>query len=97
MVFHGSQRLAIVGLAAMLAACAGGGGAGRTATSSATQRALPAAETLDSDLVMTPVGRDARGCVQYQMRSIKRPSVDAVFYRTRYGDFSTISEEAACT
>ena len=46
---------------------------------------------------MQPVGRDARGCVQYRMQSKRRPALEALFYRTRAGDFSTIEEEAACT
>lgn len=60
-------------------------------------RPLPAAEKLDKDLVMAPFARDARGCVMYRMQSKNRPGLNAVFYRTRAGDFSTIEEEAACT
>lgn len=98
MGFHSSKGLAALAVAALLAGCASGGGTSSAVSDSpSAPRPLPTAETLDADLVMAPVGRDARGCVQYRMRSQKRPAVDAVFYRTRFGDFSTIREEAACT
>ena len=60
-------------------------------------RPLPAAERLGDDLVMVPVARDGRGCVQYQMIAEREQPLSAVFYRTYAGDFSTIEEEAACT
>ena len=60
-------------------------------------RALPAAERLGDDLVMAPVSRDARGCVQYRMMTERRSAPTALFYRTNAGDFSTIEEEASCT
>jgi len=88
--------LTVIGLAALLAGCAAGGGAPTNAPA-ARFGPLPAAETLDPDLVMVPVARDAAGCVQYRLRSDRRPTVEAVFYRTRFGDFSTIRAEAACT
>ena len=89
----------LLALAATLAACAGAGGSGDQSAPSEARAVgpLPAAETLDADLVMAPIGRDARGCVQYRMQSTRRPAVQAVFYRTAAGDFSTIKEEAACT
>ena len=58
---------------------------------------LPGAENLAPDLLMIPVARDGQGCVEYRMQSKSRPNLDAVFYRTNAGDFSTIQEEAACT
>ena len=93
------NALAAIGLAALLAGCAGvgSGGSAPAAGPAATFGPLPTAETLAADLVMAPVARDAGGCVQYRMQSNKRPTVDAFFYRTRFGDFSTIRKEAACT
>jgi hypothetical protein len=58
---------------------------------------LPAAEFLSQDLRMVPVARDGRGCVQYRLESEARPGLNALFYRTVAGDFSTIKEEASCT
>ncbi len=85
-----------------LAACGGGsdGSAYRAPPPRApapVHGALPAAVSLDNDLHMVPVARDGRGCVQYRMSSPSRPELDALFYRTEAGDFSTIEEEAACT
>jgi len=85
----------VFGMALCLGACASTGGAGTSAAE--TQRPLPASVQLDHDLLMEPIARDARGCVQYRMRSARRPSITALFYRTHAGDFSTIAEEAACT
>lgn len=89
-----------IGLAAALAlaACTASGDPQPTRFSPATAAGpLPHAEQIGEDLVMAPVGRDPRGCVQYQVRSNTRPTLQAVFYRTRAGDFSTIKEEAACS
>lgn len=100
MFFHRAQGLTVIGFALLLAGCASGGGSGGATSGEASgsrSGPLPVAETLAADLVMAPVARDAGGCVQYRMRSDNRPTVDAFFYRTRYGDFSTIREEAACT
>lgn len=99
MFFHRAQGLTAICLAALLAGCASGGSGIATPVeaSASASGPLPTAETLAADLVMAPVARDASGCVQYRMRSDNRPTVDAFFYRTRYGDFSTIREEAACT
>jgi len=85
-------------LALALSGCAGGQ-AGRTASvdRSESPRALPAAEQLADDLYMVPIARDGRGCVQYRMQSDRRPRLQALFYRTGAGDFSTIEAEAACT
>jgi hypothetical protein len=58
---------------------------------------LPGAESLAPNLLMTPVARDGQGCVEYRMQSDSLPNLEAVFYRTNAGDFSTIQEEAACT
>ena len=94
--------LTLLATIALAGCAAGSGGSGSNATSNGAQEArfggpLPAAETLGDDLIMRPIGRDARGCVEYEMQSKRRPALNAVFYRTRAGDFSTIKEEAACT
>ena len=90
---------ALVASAAIaLGGCAGAASSSRTAhTAPAAAQPLPAAEKLGQDLLMVPVARDGRGCVQYRMQSARRPRIEAVFYRTHAGDFSTIEAEAACT
>ena len=82
-----------VGLALLAAGCATSDGLSTTSNA----QSLPAAVTLGQDLHMVPVARDGRGCVQYRVQSQSRPRIEAVFYRTRAGDFSTIEAEAACT
>lgn len=88
-------------VALTLGACAGGGdgNAPSTAVQSAPQPTgpLPESVSLAQDLKMVPIARDRRGCVLYRMQSERRPNLDALFYRTQAGDFSTIEEEAACT
>ncbi len=88
-------------LALLVAGCAGDGAAPKAARDSGAESrmasSLPSAEQLGQDLLMVPVARDGRGCVQYRMESENRPRVQAVFYRTHAGDFSTIRGEAACT
>lgn len=94
---NGGTRLILAAtLALAVGACAGGSGP-RSQGGGADAAALPAAERLDADLVMVPVARDGRGCVQYRLQSDRRPRLEALFYRTRAGDFSTIEAEAACS
>ena len=88
--------IAVAGALA-LAACTTNGGGGPAAVRTNASTPLPAAERLDAGLMMVPVARDGRGCVQYRLESERRPRLDALFYRTRAGDFSTIEAEAACT
>mgnify|MGYP003700712391 CR=1 FL=1 len=92
-----TRILLAIALGASLAGCASGSAPVPSDIPAGAAGALPAAEVLDTDLWMIPVARDTRGCVQYRMHSESRPSLAAVFYRTRAGDFSTIEEEAACT
>lgn len=87
--------IALAGALALAACTTSGGGGAAVRTNASTP--LPAAERLDSGLMMVPVARDGRGCVQYRLESERRPRLDALFYRTRAGDFSTIEAEAACT
>ena len=48
------------------------------------------------DIVMQPNGHDAGGCQRYSMNSRGYGSVQAVFYRTTKGDFTTDRSEANC-
>jgi len=92
-------RTGLAGLLALALSGCAGAQAGRTAGADRNDgaRALPAAEQLADDLYMVPIARDGRGCVQYRMQSDRRPRLQALFYRTQAGDFSTIEAEAACT
>lgn len=60
-------------------------------------RPLPGAEEqIGDDLWMVPVARDAGGCVQYRLHSSNRATLQAVFYRTPLGAYSTNRAEAGC-
>jgi hypothetical protein len=48
------------------------------------------------DITMTPNGRDGTGCQRYSMSSRGFGPLQAVFYRTAKGDFTTDRNEAAC-
>ena len=52
---------------------------------------------VSDDITMLPNGRDTTGCQRYSMSSRGFGPVQATFYRTHRGDFTTDRNEASCS
>lgn len=87
---------AFVAAFGLLAACAGPGpGPSPDLPDDRPLRAQP--EQIGDDLWMIPVARDSSGCLQYRLHSDNRATLQAIFYRTPIGAYSTNRAEAGCS
>ena len=90
------------------AAAKSGGGAGKPARKAAGEKPAPAPPAparsnlardpirVSDEISMLPNGQDTTGCRRYSMSSRGFGPLQATFYRTAKGDFTTDRNEAVC-